>query len=208
VIYTDSVPLSALQHLAFCPRQCALIHVERIWQENLLTAEGRVMHEKAHEESSESRVNIRIHRGLQLQSTSLGIHGVADIVEYHLQADSGWHPFPVEYKRGRPKSEPIDAIQLCAQALCLEEMHSLKITQGALFYGQNRRREEVVFDKRLRDETVETVMRLHALIDAGITPSAQYTPKCKACSLYDSCQPKLLRSSAKGYLEKLIHSSG
>lgn len=114
----DSFPLSALQHFAFCPRQCALVHVERLWEENTLTAEGRVLHDRTHDAGSESRGDLRIARALSLQSTTLGLHGVADVVEFHRQCDGTWRPFPVEYKRGRPKHAPIDAVQLCAQAIC------------------------------------------------------------------------------------------
>ena len=123
------LPISALQHLLFCERQCALIHLERAWQENRLTAEGRIMHERVHEGGDETRRDVRIVRGLRLRSLALGLVGIADVVEFHRAADGvavpesagTWRPFPVEYKRGRPKSEPWDAVQLCAQALCLEE---------------------------------------------------------------------------------------
>jgi CRISPR-associated exonuclease Cas4 len=200
-----SIPLSALQHYAYCPRQCALIHVERAWAENNLTAEGRVLHERAHEAGSETRGDLRIARALSLQSTTLGIHGVADVVEFHRQPDGFWKPFPVEYKRGRPKFAPIDAVQLCAQALCLEEMLNTTLTGGALFYGETRRRQDVVFDATLRTETLQLIAEVGAMFAAGRTPTAVYElRKCRACSLLALCQPRASSRSASAYLDRLI----
>jgi CRISPR-associated exonuclease Cas4 len=202
------IPLSALQHYAYCPRQCALIHVERAWAENTLTAEGRVLHERAHEAGSESRGDVRIARGLSLQSTALGIHGVADVVEFHRQADGSWHPFPVEYKRGRPKFTPIDAVQLCAQALCLEDTLKTTLTRGALFYGETRRRQDVVFDEPLRTETRHLIAEVREMFAAGRTPTAVYElRKCRACSLLALCQPRASSRSASAYLDRLISAA-
>lgn len=145
----DLIPISALQHWAFCPRQCGLIHLEGLWAENRLTAEGKVLHDQAHNGAGESRGRLRIERGLALRSLSLGLTGKADVVEFHREA-WGWQPFPVEYKRGRPKSHDADRLQLCAQAVCLEEMLQVAVPHGALFYGATRRRQEVDFDERLR----------------------------------------------------------
>ena len=201
----DSIPLSALQHFAYCPRQCALIHVERAWAENTLTAEGRVLHEKTHEPGSDSRRDLRIARALSLQSAALGIHGVADVVEFHRQPDGTWQPFPVEYKRGRPKFTPIDAVQLCAQALCLEEMLNVSLPSGALFYGETRRREDVVFDDPLRTETRRLIAEVRAMLASGMTPAAIYEPrKCRACSLRELCQPQAVARSASAYLARLV----
>jgi CRISPR-associated exonuclease Cas4 len=214
----DSIPLSALQHYAYCPRQCALIHVERAWAENTLTAEGRVLHERTHEPGSESRRDLRIARALSLQSTSLGIHGVADVVEFHyapaasdisnLKSQPPPHLVavnPVEYKRGRPKFTPIDAVQLCAQALCLEEMLHHPISCGALFYGETRRRQDVVFDDALRAETRRLIAAVRAMLATGLTPPADYEPrKCRACSLRELCQPQAANRSASAYLSRLI----
>ena len=186
---TDSLPLSALQHLLFCERQCALIHVERLWEENRFTAEGRVLHEKVDEGRGESRPGVRITRSLQLRSEALGLHGVADVVELHRGADGGWLPFPVEYKRGKPKAHDADLVQLCAQAMCLEECFGTPVPQGALFYGQTRRRLDVVFDEGLRNLTTQTAARLHELIDGGVTPRAVREKKCEACSLLEVCLP-------------------
>jgi CRISPR-associated exonuclease Cas4 len=185
----DSLPLSALQHLLFCERQCALIHLERLWEENRFTAEGRVLHEKVDEGRGESRPGIRITRSLQLRSEVLGLHGVADVVELHLRPDGRWQPFPVEYKRGKPKVHDADLVQLCAQAVCLEECFATPVPEGALFYGQTRRRLDVVFDEGLRDLTRRTAARLHELIASGVTPRAVREKKCEACSLLEVCLP-------------------
>lgn len=205
----DLIQLSALQHMAFCPRQCALIHVEQVWSENRLTAEGRLMHERAHEEGGESRGDVRIERGVALRSLRLGVIGKADVVEYHRQGDGSWTPFPVEYKRGKPKADHSDKIQLCAQAVCLEEMLSLAIPAGALFYGRTRRRLDVVFDDALRHETETAARLVHELIAMGRTPKPEYAKKCELCSLLDVCRPKALqkRRSVKQYLKRMTEES-
>jgi CRISPR-associated exonuclease Cas4 len=200
----DSFPLSALQHFAFCPRQCALIHVERLWAENTLTAEGRVLHDRTHDAGSESRRDLRLARALPLQSATLGLHGVADVVEFHRQPDGAWRPFPVEYKRGRPKHEPIDAVQLCAQAICLEEMLCTPVPAGALFYGATHRRHDVTFDDALRAETRQLAAEVHALLAAGHTPPPVYAPKCRACSLLDLCRPQAVTRSASAHLARML----
>jgi CRISPR-associated exonuclease Cas4 len=200
-----SLPISALQHLAFCPRQCALIHIERQWAENRLTAEGRLLHEKAHEAGSESRHDVRVARALPLQSTTLRLHGVADVVEFHHQPDGTWLPFPVEYKRGRPKQEPIDAVQLCAQAVCLEEMLGLAIPAGALFYGATHRRQDVAFDDTLRAETAQLAQAAHALVATGRTPPPEFGPKCRSCSFLDLCRPEAVTHSASQHLARVMN---
>jgi CRISPR-associated exonuclease Cas4 len=201
-----SFPLSALQHQAFCPRQCALIHIERQWAENTLTAEGRVLHDKAHEPGRESRRDLRIARALSLQSTTLHLHGVADVVEFHRETDGTWRPFPVEYKRGRPKHEPIDAVQLCAQALCLEEMFTTAVPCGVIYYGATHRRHDVEFDDALRAETRRLAAEVHAMIASGKTPAPVFAPRCRACSLLDLCKPQAVTRSATAYLERLFTS--
>ena len=153
------LPLSGLQHLLFCERQCALIHIEQIWNENLYTAEGRILHERVDRGGHETRCRVRIEYGLPIRSLSLGLIGKADVVEFHLQKDGIWQPYPVEYKRGRPKKAPWDKVQLCAQAMCLEEMLETQIAEGALFYGKTRRRQRVVFDEALRSETKAAAAR-------------------------------------------------
>jgi len=211
---SDLLSLSALQHLAFCERQCCLIHIEQAWEENRLTAEGRLLHERVHGQETESRGDILIVRGLRLRSLILGLSGVADAVEFHRVQLGGivlphkkgkWVPFPVEYKRGKPKHDSSDTIQLCAQALCLEEMTGTTIHSGALYYGSQHKRLNVDFDEVLRNKTVATSQRLHDLIDAKITPPAQYTKKCEQCSLIDICMPLAVKNAdVKNYLEKVL----
>lgn len=199
--------LSALQHFVFCQRQCALIHIEQAWTENVLTAEGRMMHENVHEEHAKNIAGTRIVQGMPLHSFELGLSGKADAVEFHKIKDrSKWVPFPVEYKRGKPKSDDSDKIQLCAQALCLEEMMNIKIPEGALFYGRTRHRLNIIFDGVLRQKTKETAVKLHIFIEDGKTPPPAYSPKCKSCSFIDECLPKTIskKVSVKKYLLKEI----
>lgn len=192
LMFPDSqfLPLSALQHLLFCPRQTALIHLEQVWAENRFTSEGRVLHKKAHDGPDESRPGVRVTRGLPVASHALGLSGLCDIVEFH----SNQTVIPVEYKRGKPKAHRADEVQLCAQALCLEEMLGVDIPTGFLFYGQRKRRTAVPFDPELRDLTAATAADLHTLIRLRRTPLAEYEPrKCDLCSLLDLCQPRALR---------------
>jgi CRISPR-associated exonuclease Cas4 len=202
----DLIQLSSLQHYAFCPRQCALIHIEQVWAENRLTAEGRIMHEHVHEEGDESRGNVRIERGASLRSLRLGLIGKADVIEYHSRADGTWQVFPVEYKRGKPKPDHSDKIQLCAQALCLEEMLNVYIPAGALFYGKTRRRLDVAFDEALRLETQNIAQQTHALIEAGQTPKPVYAKRCESCSLMAECLPKTIQKkrSVESYLKRML----
>lgn len=207
----DLLPISALQHLLFCERQCALIHIEGLWAENRLTIEGRHLHEKAHGKSPgprgggthQSRPGVRITRGLALRSLQLGIAGKADVVEFRsptpassfsLTSPSEMHvaapiPFPVEYKRGRPKKNGCDVVQLCAQALCLEDMLARPVPAGAIFYGVTRHRLDVPFDAALRELTTSAITRLRTLITSGVTPRAERERKCLRCSLYNLCIP-------------------
>jgi CRISPR-associated exonuclease Cas4 len=190
---TDLIPLSALQHYLFCPRQCALIHVERLWAENVLTAEGRILHERSDKAGQASRGERRIVQGMPIRSRALGVAGVADVVEL-TRAGRGWRPYPIEYKRGRPKAHRADEVQLCAQALCLEEMFSTAVPEGALFYGKVRRRHVVAFDDELRDLTRAVAAATWALLGAGRTPPPVYEKKrCDTCSLKGLCQPKRLQ---------------
>lgn len=200
--YTEDelLPLSALQHFVFCERQCALIHVEQAWEENRLTAEGRLLHERVHEQEGESRAGVRIERGLPLRSLKLGLVGVADVVEFHPS------PFPVEYKRGKPKPDHSDEVQLCAQAMCLEEMLGVDVMNGAMFYGKTRHRHDVAFEKSLRDETEETARKVHHLIESGETPRPVFAKKCGQCSLFELCLPRTVqkRRSIERYLAGAI----
>jgi len=206
----DLIQLSSLQHYAFCPRQCALIHVEQVWLENRLTAEGRIMHEHVHDEGDESRGDVRIERGASLRSLRLGLIGKADVVEYHRQTDGTWQAFPVEYKRGKPKIDHSDKIQLCAQALCLEEMLNATIPAGALFYGKTRRRLDVDFDEALRLETEAAAIKTHELIDAGITPAPVYAKRCESCSLMAECMPKTIQKkrTVESYIKRMLDETG
>jgi len=188
----DLIQLSALQHYVFCPRQCALIHVEQVWSENRFTAEGRIMHDKVHEQGHESRGQVRIERGVPLRSLRLGLSGISDVVEFHRQTDGSWKPFPVEYKRGKPKPDDCDRVQICAQALCLEEMLHVEIPSGAIFYGKTRHRHDVLFDNELRKVTEETANRVRELIESRVTPKPLYESKCKSCSLSEVCLPKTI----------------
>ncbi len=204
----DLIMISALQHYIFCERQCALIHIEQVWAENRLTAEGRIMHERVHEEGNESRGDVRIARGVLLRSLELGIVGMADVVEFHRVGKNQWQPFPVEYKRGKPKPDDSDKIQLCAQAMCLEEMLSIAVPKGALFYGRTRRRFDVLFDDSLRIEVHETARRVHELIASGITPPPVYEKRCESCSLIGECMPRNIgkHPSVKRYLKRMIEA--
>lgn len=202
----DLIQLSALQHYAFCERQCALIHIEQIWLESGLTAEGRIMHEKVHEQDRESRGNVRIEYGLPLRSLKLGLSGKADVVEFYRISKEIWQPFPVEYKRGKPKLDHCDMIQLCAQAMCLEEMLSITVPNGAIFYGRTRRRHDVTFDDALRKETEDVAKRTHQLIASGKTPPPVYEKRCERCSLIGECLPKPIekKMSVKSYLKRMV----
>lgn len=202
----DYLPLSAIQHFLFCPRQCALIHIEHLWQENVFTVEGRLLHEKAHEQTIEKRNDLRIERGISLRSDALGLIGKADVVEYHKISAGLWRPYPIEYKRGRPKIIDCDKVQLCAQAICLEEALKMTIVSGAIFYGRTLRRQEVLFDENIRAETVEAAFRLHEFLSIAKTPRPQYSDKCESCSLIDLCMPRVAREPGNidAYLKKAM----
>jgi CRISPR-associated exonuclease Cas4 len=189
----DLIPLSALQHQLFCPRQCALIHVEQVWSENRFTAEGRLLHERTDTPGHEARRGVRTVMSMPLASRALGVSGIADVVELHRGEDGGWRPYPVEYKRGKPKAHRADEVQLCAQAVCLEEMFGCSLVEGALFYGQTRRRVAVALDEELRGLTAHVADEARKLITIGHTPEPVYDAKrCGACSLIDLCRPKRL----------------
>ena len=199
------LPISALQHLLFCRRQCALIHIERVWAENVFTVQGGILHERAHEQGCESHDGIRVARAVSLRSLQLGLTGVADVVEFHPAAGCGEVAFPVEYKRGRPKSDACDTVQLCAQALCLEEMLGRPVPAGALFYAETRRRIDVPFDTDLRALTLATIAELAALFSAGRTPPpTPHRSRCKACSLLDLCRPEAVRRSAVAWRRRMV----
>lgn len=216
----ELLPLSALQHLLFCERQCALIHIERVWADNALTVEGSHLHRTVDEEGprSETRHDVRITRGLALQCRRLGLVGRADVVEFHRSGsgDAGgvalagleglWQPFPVEHKRGGPKRDLSDRVQLCAQALCLEEMLDVEISEGALFYGGRGRREVVEIDEALRSATETAARRLRELVEARRIPPAMRERKCERCSLLEKCLPEAMAEhrSANEYFRRWL----
>ena len=206
----DCLQLSGLQHFKFCRRQWALIHVENQWVENFRTTDGAILHENAHNGAfSESRGDLLVTRDMRIFSRSLGVSGACDVLEFHrgetgipLKGREGlWQPYPVEYKRGKPKEGTEDALQLCGQAMCLEEMLCCEIPRGALYYGEPRRRTEVDFTPELRREVTALLSEMHDLYRRGYTPKVKPSKSCNACSLKELCLPKLLRSrSVSAYL--------
>lgn len=215
---SDLLPLSALQHYIYCPRQCALIHLEQQWTENRFTAEGRAQHDRVDRPEHETRDGIRYEYATLLRSLRLGLIGKADVIEFHLphpvdgdlkseisDLKSPVRVFPVEHKRGRPKPTHCDWVQLCAQAMCLEEKMGVEIGEGAIFYGLPRRRQNVEFSSELRKETEQTAAALHALIQSGKTPPAEYIEKkCAACSLLEICMPQK-RRAVFDYMKQMLH---
>ncbi len=210
----DYLQLSGLQHFAFCRRQWALIHVEKQWSENLRTVEGNLFHRRAHDEQQrERRSDTLIFRGLPVFSRTLGISGQCDVVEFRadpngisLRDEPGlWHPYPIEYKRGAPKSHQADELQLCAQAMCLEEMLCCDIHVGALFYGETRRQTLVTFTPELRQTVREMLDEMHQLALRGHTPKVRRTKGCNACSMKKVCLPALSgRGSVSNYLRRAM----
>lgn len=216
MLYSDDdlLMLSGIQHIAFCERQWALIHIEQQWAENMRTVEGTHMHERVDDPfASEVRGNVITLRSVSMVSCRLGLYGVADVVEF-IRSESGqgitmigylgkWQPIPVEYKRGKPKSDERDEVQLCAQAICLEEMYNakgdsnLEISTGYLFYGETRHRHEVVFNQELRNKVESYARRMHELFETGTTPLAIYKTHCNACSLVELCNPKAFSNPRK-----------
>ncbi len=194
--------LSGIQHFVFCKRQCALIHLEQQWSENTLTLEGEALHERVDKPDTENRPNIRIERALQIKSERLGLIGKADCVEFHKE-EKTWVPFPVEYKRGKQKLGLEDKVQLCAQAMCLEEMFNCMIEKGALFYGKERHRTEVIFDEELREATTNAAKGFHQIMQLGKSPPTELGSKCKNCSLREICLPETQDLNLEDYLQNL-----
>ena len=213
----DFLLLSGLQHFKFCRRQWALIHIEQQWAENFRTTEGKLMHSKAHEKgSSERRGDLLILRSLPVFSASLGVSGECDVVEFRqtpdgitLRGQDGlWQPYPVEYKRGRHNERAGDLLQLCGQAMCLEEMLCCTIPEGALYYGETRRRLPVSFTEELRQEVRNALEEMHDLYRRGYTPKVRTSKACGACSLKELCLPKLMgRGSVAKYLADALEGS-
>ena len=218
-VYRDEelLPLSGLQHFAFCRRQWALIHIENQWAENLRTVEGGLLHRRAHDEAArERRGDTLTLRGLPVVSYTLGLSGQCDVVEFHLspegvplRGEEGlWLPFPVEYKRGRPKEHRADELQLCAQAMCLEEMLCCEIPRGALFYGEPRRRAAVDFSPELRQMVRDFSAEMRQYARRGHTPKARPSKSCSACSLKELCLPQLTRrGSVSAYLNQAMEET-
>ena len=197
----DWLQLSGLQHFAFCRRQWALIHIENQWAENFRTVDGHLMHERVHDqEFRESRGDRLTVRGLAIHSAQLGISGQCDAVELQRDPDGIslrdreglWQPYPVEYKRGKPKEDNVDELQLCAQAMCLEEMLCCTVPEGALYYGEPRRRTVVLFTPELRQQVRDSLTEMHQLYQRRYTPKVKPSKACNACSLKDLCLPKLM----------------
>lgn len=201
----DPIPISALQHAVFCLRQAALIHIEQLWEDNRFTAEGSVLHEAAHDPGKRTRGAVRRVTALPLACRRLNLAGIADLVEFRSRDGGGETPFPVEYKRGKAKQHRADEVQLCAQALCLEEMTGEPVAEGALFYAETKRRVAVPFDAELRQLTEEVTLAFGAVLASGRTPSAEYRAnRCRACSLIDVCRPKAIGRSARGFRDRAI----
>lgn len=212
----DYLMLSGIQHFAFCRRQWAMIHIEQQWADNYRTTDGTLMHKKAHEEGSfEKRGNLLTVRGMRISSRELGLSGQCDVVEFH-QDENGvslfgyegkWKPVPVEYKRGTPKDNNADELQLCTQAFCLEEMLQTEIWEGYLYYGENRRRSRVEFTDSLRNEVVKAAREMHDLFRRGYTPHVKPAKKCKSCSLENLCVPRLQKAGkVRSYIEQNIRT--
>jgi CRISPR-associated exonuclease Cas4 len=200
----NPIPISALQHAVYCLRQAALIHIERVWAENRFTAEGRVLHDVTHDAGSRKERGVRRVTALPLACRRLNLGGVADLVEFRC-GEGGETAFPVEYKRGKPKRHRADEVQLCAQALCLEEMTGRTVPEGALFYGETKRRIVVLFDVELRNLTETTALAFGALLAAGRTPPPVWrAERCRACSLLELCRPKAMAKSALGFRNRAL----
>lgn len=208
----DFLMLSGIQHYAFCQRQWAMIHIEQQWEENYYTVDGKIMHTNAHDkEFVEKRGNVLITRGLAIHSRELGISGTCDVVEFHKQEqgvflpqyEANYVPIPVEYKRGKPKEHQADELQLCAQAMCLEEMLVCEIPKGYLYYGETKKRQEVYFSKELREKVIEYFTKMHELFQKQYTPKVKKTKRCQSCSLKNLCLPVIEKTvSVKTYLKK------
>lgn len=224
----DFIMISALQHYVYCPRQCGLIHVDDVWQENLFTVRGDILHQKVDTDTYETRGSVKTVRGLRIHSFKYGLAGRCDVVEFHTKKTKGDSEFipeylntvtqqpdpqpagnikdnivvlPVEFKSGEPKEDISDKVQLCAQVFCLEEMLDIKINEGAFFYGKVRRRNIVEIDNELRTQTENIISAVRKIVESKIIPAAVYEQKCRNCSLQAICQPKAMN---KAKLQKYI----
>jgi len=200
----QTIMLSALQHYAYCPRQFALIHVEQAWEENRFTAEGNILHERVDSGAAEQRKETRYERSVMLKSQRYQLTGKMDLLE--IEQGNPLKYLPVEYKRGKPKVEDWDRIQVCAQALCIEEMRDTTVTEGAIWYWDVRRREVIQIDDALRAVTVAVIEGAHAILASGKTPPpTDQRKRCRACSLIDLCEPDTFRHDhSEGYIEGMF----
>lgn len=213
-MYTEEnfIMISALQHYVYCPRQCGLIHVEDAWHENLFTTRGNIFHEKSDTDTFETRSALRTVRGLRIHSYTYGLTGRCDVIEFYADTSPDNNKnvekiYPVEYKSGKPKDDISDKVQLCAQALCLEEMMQTAIEEGAFFYGKTRRREKVKIDRELRDQTIKIIQSVRDIITSKQIPKAEYSQRCRNCSLNDICQPKAMnKRKLQNYIKGLYTS--
>jgi len=206
--------ISGLRHFAFCRRRWALIHIEQLWQENVLTQDGHFLHERVHDEGfTEKRGRLLLSRGMAVKSYRLGVTGVCDMVELE-ECENGvpiagrpgtYRIFPVEYKHGKPEETGSDNLQLCAQAMCLEEMFCTDIPEGAVYYASIRRRETVTFDTQLRNSVIKALNEMHSLMERRYTPKVKPRKACQSCSLQELCQPQLLtKASAAVYVRQKL----
>ncbi len=204
--------LSGLQHFLFCRRQWALIQIENQWADNLRTVDGALIHQNAHDSGfRESRGDRVIVRGMKVFSRTLGVSGQCDVLEF-IRSDDGiplegreglWRPYPVEYKRGSPNSQSGDTLQLCGQAMCLEEMLCCSIPEGALYFHEIRQRKVVQFTEELRQKVRDSLLEMHDLYRRGHTPKGKPTKSCNACSMKELCLPKLMnKRSVMEYLRQ------
>lgn len=199
----DFIMISALQHYIFCPRQCGLIHIDDVWQDNLFTVRGEILHEKVDTDTYETRGDVKTVRGLRIHSYKYGLVGRCDVVEFK-QTAKGKEVLPVEFKAGEPKDDISDKVQLCAQVLCLEEMLNVEISKAAFFYGKIRRRQVIDITNELREQTIEIINDVRSLVESRKIPVIEYSSKCRNCSLIDVCQPKAMNNKKlKKYIQEL-----
>lgn len=214
---TDFLTLSGLKHFAFCRRRWALVHIEQLWSENVLTLDGHYMHERVHDSGfTESRGSVLLSRAMPVRSQKLRVTGECDMVELHrdpngvpIHGRSGlWRLYPVEYKRGKPDGRGADELQLCAQAMCLEEMFVTEIPEGAIYYGATHRRLKVELTEELRRQVFKLLDEMHDLFARGYTPKVKPTRVCKSCSVFELCQPMLnKRPSASEYVKHTLEEN-
>lgn len=198
----DYIQLSAIQHYVFCPRQCALIHVEGLWAENAFTARGKVLHARVDAAEDETHGNVRTVRGLNVFSRRLGLSGKCDVVEFQ-DTEGVSVPHPVEYKSGMPKMDICDLAQVCAQALCLEETLNVPVRRATIYYGRPRRRLSVELDDELRRRTEEIISSVHAMVSSRTVPAAKRMRKCRSCSMLDNCMPGAGERRLQSYIKEL-----